>query len=435
MQLGAATGVQAHADLDSTTPAADAVLAVAPSSVDLDFTEPVEIAVGAIRVFAADGTRVDAGPLSHPAGDDRTAAVALRPGLTAGTYLVAWRIVSKDSHPVAGSYTFSVGRRGPVATGVFGTTDTSGLPTLLSASRFAVFGGVLMAGGTLSFLLLCWPGGWSRDRTRALLSTSLIVALIGTVVAGLVQAAYDAGRGLDGAKDPQVLQSLAQTRPGQAYGVRIALLLAVIVLLRGSLGDREWRPPSQGTAVAASAAMAAVLPTLSIAGHAGAGDGVVYRLPLDVAHLAAATLWAGGLPMVGLVVLSRLGPDDRERLEVVRRFSRLAGWCVGVLVATGVLQAWAQVGTWDALGGTPYGELLLGKIGLLTLILSLAAVSRAWVRGRLAEDRQDGTAPGWGGVATVPSATALRLSVLGEALLGVAVVAVTAALTGTAPPT
>ena len=81
----------------------------APGQVVLRFSEPVEIAFGAVRVFDADGSAGPAGRAVPPGGRDDEVAVRLRDGLADGGYTATYRVVSADSHPVSGGFVFSVG--------------------------------------------------------------------------------------------------------------------------------------------------------------------------------------------------------------------------------------------------------------------------------------------------------------------------------------
>ena len=113
--LIAAGPANAHAVLEGTTPERGAQLDTAPGQVVLRFSEPVEIALGSVRVYDARGREVQAGAATHPRGGDRWVAVRLQPGLPDGGYTVTYRVVSADSHPVSGGFVFSVGAGGPAA--------------------------------------------------------------------------------------------------------------------------------------------------------------------------------------------------------------------------------------------------------------------------------------------------------------------------------
>jgi copper transport protein len=95
--LAAAPAAFAHATLVSSTPANEDVLARAPAQVVLRFNEAVETAFGSVRVYDGAARRVDEGGTTRP--QPRQVAVRVRSGLPRGTYTVAWRAVSADSHP------------------------------------------------------------------------------------------------------------------------------------------------------------------------------------------------------------------------------------------------------------------------------------------------------------------------------------------------
>ena len=108
----------AHASLGSSTPSNDEVIRRAPAQVVLRFDEPIESAFGSVRVYDGSARRVDEGRTSRPQAN--AVAVGLPSDLPRGTYTVAWRVVSSDSHPVSGAFVFHVGQPGAGAGGVVG---------------------------------------------------------------------------------------------------------------------------------------------------------------------------------------------------------------------------------------------------------------------------------------------------------------------------
>jgi copper resistance protein D len=109
-----------------------------------------------------------------------------------------------------------------------------------------------------------------------------------------------------------------------------------------------------------------------------------HRLPLGVltgAHQAATAAWVGGLPYL-LISLKLLSSPEIMR-ELCAKFSRLAMFSVGVLVAAGFGLARAYVGSWDATYGTTYGIMVAGKVVLFGMLLSLGALNFRIVRQRL----------------------------------------------------
>jgi copper transport protein len=448
--VAAATSASAHATLESTVPADGQLSRSAPTAVVLRFDEQVEGALGAARVFASDGSRVDVGPTVHPGGDGSQMRVALKSGLARGTYLVDWRVVSADSHPVSGSFTFSIGARGAVA--AVSSNGDAGLQVPLGVSRFANFLGVVMLVGTLAFLLVCWPSGWAVRRTRRLVQIGTAVAILGTGTGLVLQGAYDAGRPASQGLNPAVLHALITTRLGQAYVLRLLLLLAIGLTLSFGVPKLTSGPRRTVRRLLAVESVA-VLATIAGAGHAATGRYAPMLMPVDLLHLLAVSVWLGGLVVLATVLLRR-DPAAAMLDGAVQRFSAVAATCVGVIVVTGVVLAVPEIGAVQALPSTTYGNLLITKVSLLASMLLVAAGSRAAVRrmsrtqqvGVLEPERvlvaagsQQGTTPPplntsrAAAGAPQDDVKSLRRSVVAELVLGAVILAVTATLVATPP--
>jgi methionine-rich copper-binding protein CopC len=109
----------AHDALEGSAPTSGATVTAVPDEVRLDFGEQ-PLGVGAeVRVTDPSGTSWSDGA---PQVVDRSVHQRLRSGGPAGTYTVVWRVVSADSHPVEGTFTFSV------APGASGSTTPAGAP-------------------------------------------------------------------------------------------------------------------------------------------------------------------------------------------------------------------------------------------------------------------------------------------------------------------
>ncbi len=134
----------AHAELVSSNPEAGALLAEAPPTVRLSFSEPIEPDFFALEVYAPDRTRVDQDNPRIPADDIAALEVDLRP-LSQGTYTVAWRVLSIDSHVVKGTFAFAVG----TSTATSATLDipTRGAPFELDSRFVGRLPAVVRAGG------------------------------------------------------------------------------------------------------------------------------------------------------------------------------------------------------------------------------------------------------------------------------------------------
>ncbi|WP_170107072.1 copper resistance CopC family protein, partial [Blastococcus saxobsidens] len=157
----------AHATLVSTDPGEGARLDTAPAEVTLRFSEGVSLGAGYARVLSADQERVDAGAASVDGG---TLTIPLRGDLPDGGYLVTYRVISADSHPVAGAFSFAVGDAELLAAGAGADGDASDpvVAALLPAARWAGFAGLALAVGLPVLAACCWPAGWASPRLRRL---------------------------------------------------------------------------------------------------------------------------------------------------------------------------------------------------------------------------------------------------------------------------
>jgi len=105
--LGAAAGARAHAFLDHASPAVGSLVPTAPSIVTLWFTQDLEPAFSGVTVTNEAGQRVDLGNVQIPQDSPAQLRVGLKP-LAPGTYLVSWHVVSVDTHPTEGTFTFEI---------------------------------------------------------------------------------------------------------------------------------------------------------------------------------------------------------------------------------------------------------------------------------------------------------------------------------------
>lgn len=427
----------AHTALQSTEPADGAVVTASASKVLLRFNQPVDAPAGGVRVFTADGTRVDEGrdPSAAP-GDKKTVEFDL-PALSAGTYVVTWRVVSQDAHPLNGVFSFTVApAASPTSTSVLapGETTTTTAPAappdlrkfdvdggssvvglLWGVVRFLAFLSLLVLVGGAAFVAWLWPAGWADRRARRMLAGALIVAVVSAIAGIGLQGAYGSGLPLADALSPDVLRRVMRSRFGKVWLGRVGLL-AVFWAFLAMVRKRESKPVDVFLTVLVGVVL---LATPGFSGHAASGDLRLLATASDTLHMAAAAVWLGGLAMLLAAVL-RHGPadSDDDAAAVVPLFSKIALWAVVVLVATGSFQSWRQVRELDALTSTTYGRTLMVKLGLFAGLVVLAAVSRAMVLGKrpLAE-----------------TVGRLRATVLAEAAIAVVVLGVTASLVNAVP--
>ncbi|MFJ2891853.1 copper resistance protein CopC [Streptomyces sp. NPDC087305] len=458
--LGTASTASAHAALESTDPADGSVLKSAPRTVTLTFSESVALLDDSFRVYDPDNRRVSTSSAHHAKGAGDTASVTLPGKLGTGTFTVAWRVVSADSHPVSGAFTFSIGKPSatttPVATA---PTEDPLTGTLYDMARYVAYIAAALLIGTATFLALCRP----PDPTvlNKPIRTGWWTLLAATLALLLLRSPYEAGTALTTAFEPSAIPKTLTTRPGEALAARVVLLAATAVFLLRLRGRTRFGrlTTATGTALAIGLAL-----TWASAEHASAGIQVPVAMTSAVLHLLAMSVWLGGLT----ALLTTLYRSPALDAAPVARFSRLAFTSVTVLVVTGIYQSWRGLGSWNALTGTSYGRILLVKLGAVVLLLAAAGWSRQWtsrltgaeVRLRVPElvrTGADGASastgdgppsagdgpPSAGDGGTAPQAAAddsqdrlrrgLRRSVLVEVAVGVAVLVVTTLLTNTLP--
>ena len=419
-----APGASAHAALLSTTPGDAEILDRPPSEVTLTFGEPVGIGLGSLKVLTATGAPADDGTARRTDGG-KVVHIPLRSGLAEGSYVVVWRVVSADSHPVAGAFTFSIGKPSVDAKELLGRGNLTSLEKpsrapgiALGTSRFLGFSGLLVLLGGALFCLLLWPAG--LPRLRPLLLAAAAVELVSAGLGLVLQGPYAAGRGLGDVTNGGLLRAVLDTQYGEATATRIglaALALGAVALVRR---------PSRLHAGALVALGLALSATWSAAGHAGVGEWQPLILVSDVGHLLAVSAWVGGLLV--LVLGLRRWWTDADSAQLLPGWSRLATWSVLLLVATGTLASFREVGELSALFETTYGRLLVTKVALVGLMLLFALVGRAFVREHY-------TAPP-SAVAPAPTdedVAGLRRSAGLEAGLAAVVLGVTALLVNTTP--
>lgn len=382
--LGGAGPASAHAALTGSDPQDGAVVDTAPKQVTLTFSEQVAMSDSSVRVLDPDGKRADTGaaPRDLKSGSTVKYGVSLHSGLPDGTYTVAWQAVSADSHPVSGAFTFSIGA--PSKTTVALPADEAGgglVGTLYGIARYAAYAGFILLAGGAAFVLACWQRGAGARPLQRLVVRGWMTLTVATLAMLLLRNPYTGSGKLADAFDLDGLKAVLDTKPGAALVSRLLLLGAsalFIAVLFGTYAkredEREKKDLTFGLAIGGTVIAAGIAGTWALAEHASTGIQPGIAMPVDVLHLLAVAAWLGGLTAL-LVALYRT-PDIGA--TAVRRFSRVAFGSVLVLAATGIYQSWRQVGTWSALTGTGYGQLLLVKVGLVAVLIGIAWISRRW---------------------------------------------------------
>ena len=383
----------AHAALLRTTPSASGTVNVAPSQVTLAYSEPVEPRFAIVSVTNAAGRQVTSGEPRSAPGSPQTLVTPLQ-RVPEGWYLVFWRVISADGHPVRGAFTFAVGPNpGPPPQFQVPSLSETATTTRLLISRWVAFLSLLTALGLFVLRsLIARPvvrtvRGCSLRPLTIAFGVAVAAALVAIPVYVLLATAqftlrswWDLGGILPAARS-------------SGFGRDFLDLELVLALFAVAAGIALWvdRPEREQRSVvellALPSALAAGASTLllpALAGHAGQKSPRGLSLPLDAAHLGAAGIWLGGL--IGIVIFwLTVGRAARAAALalVVPRFSLVAFGSVLLLIGTGIGQSLLELPTLATLWQTSYGKALLVKIALLAAALVLAAVNLARTKPRL----------------------------------------------------
>jgi copper resistance protein D len=226
----------------------------------------------------------------------------------------------------------------------------------------ALLGGLVLAGIVLP------PGDEVMERRLVAWGRSCIVLLLATSGAELVLRAWTMAGGDLTSGLAAVPTVLTRTHFGAVWIARGLALLVLLVLV----GRR-----ARAARVAALGAGLAIAFTTTLVGHAAdRGDLSVMTL-IDWLHVVAATVWTGGLFCLAVVVLRDARRWPRARLSLaLGRFSTLASVCLVCVIASGMFNAWMQLGALDALWTSTYGRILIAKVLLVLAVASLGAANR-----------------------------------------------------------
>jgi copper transport protein len=397
--LAGAAPASAHAALTGSDPKQGSVVDKAPAQVSLTFSEEVAMNDGSLRVLDPKGKRVDTGKATNLSGT--TYGVKLRPGLPDGTFTVTYQVVSADSHPVSGAFTFSIGAPSQTSVAASGQEVGGGVVGVLyGAARYVSYAGFILLVGGAAFVLACWQRGAGVRPVQRLVIAGWLALTGATLALLLLRGSYVGSGKIGDIFDLTLLGQVLQTKSGAALVSRLLLLAAAalfIAVLFGAYVKRDEADASGssdeaaaekkdltfGLAIGGAVVAAGLAATWAMAEHASTGIQTGVAMPVDVLHLLAVAVWLGGLATL-LVALFRAPVETQIETVAVRRFSRLAFGAVLTLVATGIYQSWRQVGTWSALTDTTYGQLLLVKVGLVAVLVGIASISRRWT-GQLLE--------------------------------------------------
>jgi putative copper resistance protein D len=299
------------------------------------------------------------------------------------------------------------GGAAPFAIGDPGPLVRWGLPTATLVVNLAAAG---MVGALVTALFTLKSGEREFDAALDMASVSAAIFTVAAAVTGFFTFVntFNPAVGLGPEFGAQLGRFLVETEGGRTWLITAVAGAAITVL---AFAVRSWTP----TLFVAILAIAALVP-IGTQGHSGEEANHNAAVMALVLHIIAAAIWLGGLL---LMVVVRPLIERNTLATAMSRYSSIALAAFVVVAISGTVRAAIGVGAWENLA-SPYGAILLVKVGALIALGVLGAWYRRRMIGRMREDAASRRF--WGLVA-------LELAFMGLAS-GAA-----AALARTAPPT
>lgn len=353
------TMASAHAILESSTPTASSVLETSPSEIRLDFNENIEDSLLSIRLFDSEQRDVSIG-VARRSSADLSVASADVSALDDGVYVVVWRAVSADGHPLSGAFPFEIGNSSTVDAGELLTRVLQGLDTdsplgsPLAFARFIAYAATIVLIGCVAFM---WGSqSFASTALVTVVRRGVIALAVGSLAILLFQGPYAVGRGWSAITDTGLLVDVLPTRLGLASAGRLALAVVwgALVVAIAHLSRPWWKITAVVSAVLTAT-------TFAVSGHASAASLPLVFATVAGVHLLAVSCWVGSF-FAAVVVKSEEG---------VARLSRLATIAMPIAVITGVVEALHLTGGVSQILESRYGTYLLLKLAVIAVCLGI----------------------------------------------------------------
>ena len=394
--------VLSHAEILSTYPENGSVMESPPEIFSVKFSEPVSV----IRIQILDGNRqtVELGDVSNL---DNVLTFAPLTPLPQGQYLLSFRVLSLDAHPVSGSVGFSVGNLPPPLPEFSQVNETALLLARINRTVHLIT--ILIAIGFILYpLLFVMPAEIESTRQRYLNLASIIgiiTAVIGLGLWGvlLIEASPTAFF------QREVWSTVMETTLGISFYM-------VVCGFAGILMANSLDPTLTTGRISGLLGGLLILASLGASGHAFSSGWLM--TPVFFIHTLVAGAWLGAIWMLHYILLPG---KSSQTAHVLKTFSRIATWFIAILLTSAIILIVFQLNNVTELIITEYGKWLLLKIVIVFSALILAAVNRWKLVPALNEDKQ-----------TIFQK--LRKSVHIEGILLVVVIGITSILASTVPP-
>lgn len=387
----------AHGYIVRAVPEDRAVLDRSPTRVQYWFSESLEPDFSSLNVRDQSGAIIASGGVAE---ENPTLLRAMLPSnLPDGAYVVELRpAFASDGHVYAESRVFFVGQEVGEIAGQAATDQAVPLEVVWRALTLAA---TMLAFGVCTLYALVLVPAWGNRTFRAgllpprlmthlnwIFGAALVAALLGNLLALLQQAMVFFGVSASDVLT-QGLWNVVRigSRFGDIWNFRMMLLALVGAIFAASIYYRNTNPATVRPFWHANMwGLALVVGSFSAVSHAaGSLLWPWIAIAFDWLHGIGAGLWVGGLMALILVLPAALKPysgDERRAAlsAALRRFSRLAVACVGLVITTGVYSSLNWITTPDDMTRTTFGGTLVFKVLLVAGLLVLGAANHIALR-------------------------------------------------------
>lgn len=392
----------AHPVYVDSNPGAFQSVSSTPREVSVFFSEPIELGYSSIKVLGPDGSRVDKNDPHNAEGDTASIAATLQPGLPEGEYTVTTKVLSAvDGHVVEETFLFGVGTTGPIVRDPNQQRDI--LSPEESASRFpGMVGQVMVVGAAFATLWLWKPLAkvpWlsaAIGQTRTAIDRNMMrLIIIGT---GIVLASGVAMIIVQAISIEAGIPEAIATKFGNVWVTRMlqsSILMGIAVAVYRKVAKSN-ASPGRAEMYAILILGLAVLVTSSLIAHAAATS-QIFPIILDFFHNAAASIWIGGLILLGFVAVPKILAISDERIRsaalaiLIPRFSTVVVTLLGISVITGPVLLFSLESDLSLTLASVYGQILAIKLGLAGTMVAMGAYSQFVVQKRAIKVMAGGT--------------------------------------------
>lgn len=405
-QLIGVGAVSAHNSLTSTEPAEGSVLDSPPSSWSLTFTGDVPLESASGEIVLADGSRAALPAPTH--GSSSSVIVFALPDGLVGDVTGRWRLVGTDGHVITGRVQFSIvgtpaDSSVPISTDPGQSTDSTPSTTSVAPDttepqqveedddaqdvapqlggfvepiaepvrwvfQLLSYIGLIIFGGLVVSELVLARGIIRRPRASLALQAGALAMFVAPAALTLIHLADV--HAVSFKNSFRHIGSLFDTTAGSMLVVRtvIGFILLMVTLTLDS------RPLDQRAVKGFAGLVLAQIVTMPFTGHSRSMRWPVLGVPAGIVHVAAITLWAGGL--VAIVAFIMPAAHSGHAVTAYRRFSSMASWSVIAIVVTGMIQAIRLYEDPSAVFSSTHGVYFLIKLALVAVMLGIGWKSR-----------------------------------------------------------